>query len=1766
MGGCPHTPAFCLQIKLGSLYQRKIRVLSARLPCGSGVERSIIGTPSTIARACLHSARRLVAISQDQDCLQSPTQLILMKLQIGQIAHFNDYTYEVRSQIGSGTVSDVYLATLEGAPAPAEVVIKLVQDRAGPDSRQAQGARTEADVLMVLNRAEDKQWTGLDGPVARFNRARQTVASRRIIALLDSGVDTNGRVFLIQEQAPPAFRPIPIENVDDERRIIGVAEAIARAIELAHANGYALKDFEPQGEKADRIRIDWDAPSNVKIIDWNITAGPNATVAEKASDLVYLGGHLYYFLVGKHIDPSDQVSIKLGMSEDSWTEKSSEDRPYIICEGSRSIVRRLLYRRYRDAREVREDLSWWMATLAQKSASDLDVRIRQAGDRPDRKLAAADLALRLALNPQERERFERLADQMRREIERAERVLLDQGILNLRTGLYRKAIEEFDRNLRDPQFPPELAREARLYRLQAQFAIWLREQTQGGNLSSNPVWQLVGRAVDDLRRQQWPSALGALDDAIDRLPAVGTSNPLHQLHGVARAGQLAGQTRELQNLARGGPTSIAALDRWIRDEQKRQVELTQVLDQLRHVAHELASAEPDVDASYRVARDFLKNRTYLLGQYEYVSQRLRTASDQRGRADALLAHASLDSQDEPADGDLIAAYSAVEEVLAEALDAATQVQEYATDSTSQLLLDIQAQFDEVRHIRQSLTQLPSILRQIQRGEYDQALADARQAAAYLPAYAPANAICMIAQTGVERQSKAQTYIDQAREAIRQRMFGDAQNLLDRALDLDAQPLIPQADHRILPTGVADLVFHLPNKDEVQPLAGVIQALEEVRQLTLGDRARDHTEVIRELESLRREIAPYGYGLSDDENARLRDARQGLQQIRLAEDSLTSARSHDRTNTRARAADLLATLAHLQNDPTARARELRDEAGQEWLLLCEQEQDFDLVYDLLSKHTDQVSGTSFAEKIQDLRNLAIQGARIAHYLPTDDSETPAWLYTKDRNRRLVELSSGLRALSDTSHRSSLRSLRGAVQHWHDRLISMLTAYLREVYDQACALSDRQEFDRALILAEAAWQSVPTELYDAIPDVSASLKQLIAELERRAGVENRLGRIIQQLVANTIGFPDALETLPTQLPSHPHIALTHIVGFIDGLTELARLVAAQPPAHETEAQRIYRLYTRNQEIARIRQRMMLFIPAQALEARLDQIGRDATQQAIKAADDLCARLVKLATLSTVDPGELAQLFWTAAWWQATSAERDPIASARAARAIEQARAARRSLAAQVRDSFLNTASLPDVETALQQIREQNDRLTNPSHAAALPNNVALPTPAPLFDADALADWQEIAAEFSRVGRADAPQQREASSSVQIAQAIETLQAFRRQLEKFRSVVCPTLFPEEYVDDSNLALLDREAERLIDLAQSVRQTQALQRQMRVPEALQILYQHASYEDGGEHTWLLKPLRATLLRIYRTLRGELEEAIKERASTLLDRDDLDRAAQSLRDQLLAMCASDDLARLVEDAILRCIARALNGPKQTERALQASQVSARWRIVRDATARWRKNSATELSGDRSKTGGDGGDARIAPSTALTPATDAGEFAIPEQVRDRWAFLHERATQELRKLEADERMRQTDYLAGWSSAFRSSLGVAALAMLLFLGGIGTGLLIAGYRQGNQAVSPTDTMEPTLAPTSSTTQPSPTAASGSGSVAPGPQAGRKPTNTRSSLAAPVGNLIAAPERPKLPEHEAAGLQPGWLANPPLTPTYVVIPSGQTAILVRSIHSQ
>lgn len=1498
-----------------------------------------------------------------------------MKLQTGQVVSFNGHAYEVRSQLGSGAVSDVYLAALVGDGAPAEVAIKLVHDQAGPDSRQAQAARVEAEVLAALNRAEDPRWRGLDSIAARLSYAQQTLDKRRIVALLDSGTEPDGRVFQIQELAPPAFRRLPIERLPEEdwstrlgyeRSLIGVAEAVARAIEVAHSQGFALKDFEPRGEKVDRIRVDWDAPANVKIIDWNITAGPNATATEKNSDLLYLGGHLYYFLLGENIELTGRVPADLGLGVAGWA---------ALSEGSRQIVRRLLGRRYPSAREVREDLAWWLETLAQRGAGELERRVRQAGERASRKLAVADLALRLEIGPAERERFEQVMAQARRELERADRIQLDQGIVNLRTGLYRKAVEEFDRNLRDPQLAPELARQARLYRLQAQFAIWLREQTKSGNLGNNPVWQLVSRAVEDLQRQQWPAAIDALSDAAGRLPPIDAENPLQLLRGLASAGLLVSQAGQLQSQARGVPQSVAALDQWIKDERKRQDELAPIVEDLRKAAHDLAPQEPFYETFYRAAQDNLDRRGEQLAQYERVGGALHEAATQRREADKLLAYvpgasgASLDR-------DPVAAYGLVLEALQEALDAARQAAPGTPDSSrqAQLVPDIEARIEETRAIRASLRQLPEIMQMIRHAQFDRARALAEQAYGYLTGYPPARALLAVAQSGVERQSKAELLFGQAREAIRLRTSSEARSalnqargLLDQLLGMHLQPLAQEGDRAMLAGDGESMRFQLPEGEDARRLKDLIDLIGDVRAQVLDRRDIDHSDAVAQLERLSRELAPFGYGLSDDEAARLKEARSSKERIAEAATGLKSARARPADDTLARAGDLRDAMAHLRDDPTPEAARLREDAAREWLRLCGEAREFDLVYDLLGEGSRLFAGTLPAEQLRTLRKRAAPGAAISRRFPASAPENPGWLAGAERAGILAKVEANLGQLKGAIDQLPLLALRQSLPSWTERITEAIAALLSETYDQACALSDDNSFEEALEHVRAVWQSVPEALRDLAPDERDQVQLLIDALARRMQLAEDLGRIAQQLADGRLGPGEAATLVPKLPAAHPRVSLADLQAFEEGLKRLAALLAEARP-DEIDAQWLYRRYTRHEEIARIHQQMLAFEPAKALADQLALLGRSAAREAIAATDQMGERLVQIAPLDQADRSLLARLFWTLAWWQAMTAARDPEASARAAQALEQARAKLRAATAPLRDQLLRATSAADVELARQSLRrvcDCNQLLAHWPPEVALPDNVTPVEQRPVFAADKLTEWQTIAEEIARAARMPVPDQEpEEYSAESLGQAIDALQTLRDGLAHLRSNAWPALFPDEYAAGERAPALDCEAAVLIERAKALRQAHELHDKIEPIETLYALDQSLSRLNDAVRTGLLDNMRATTLYHHRAIGLLLRSALGRYVRQILDTEDSQRAAQQLRAELLEKPTSDVFAVLVENAILDSITLHDGTPESQRRGVLPDRLLRWWQSVRDATMPWQRGQAAALKDQQQNTDG----------------------------------------------------------------------------------------------------------------------------------------------------------------------------------------------------------
>lgn len=1471
-----------------------------------------------------------------------------MKLKIGQILDFKGYSYELRAQLGSGAVSDVYLAVLVGAEPPAEVAIKIVHEQAGPESRQAEGARAEAEVLTILNRTEDRLWASQTNPIARLNYAQKNPETRRIIGLLDSGPDDDGRIVQIQELAPPAFRRLTLQGIEQERALIGVAEAVARAIAHAHVQGFALKDFEPRGEKVDRIRVDWNAPKQVKIIDWNITAGPDATADEKASDLLYLGGHLFYFFSGEQVELTGRAPDDLSIP--GWN---------MLHEGSRQIVRQLLNQRYRSAREVRDDLSWWLATLALRNTGEFERRVRLAGERHDRKLAVADLALRLELGPAEREHFTQIAEQARRDLARANRVQLEQGFVNLRTGLYQKAVQEFERNLRDPQLPPELAQQARLYQLQAQFAIWLRDQAPGRNISRNPAWQLVNRAVEDIQRQQWQSALDALRDAAEKLKGPPADNPLWQIQAQAGAGLIVGQYAEQQRLLRGAPQSLAVLAQWLSDERAHLATLERTVEQLRYGAYELAPHEPFYATFYQNAQAQLEKRKQQLAEYTLLADYLRDASEHRQQADDLL------KQPAPAPSahtsELLITYRLAEAALADARAAAIRAETYAADTTAQpqLLPDIETQIDELHAICTSLAQLPTVTRLIQAGEYDQALDQCNQASATLIGYNPLRVLRASAQTGVEWQSRAQTYVDQAREAIRQRALDLATERLEQTLALDAQPLVAAADRATFPNFAAHLVFQLHSQGDVQRLLQVIRTIRQVRQRVLRDYTRNHEEIADELEGLRRDIAAFGYGLNDDEATRLEQARQGQQRIQHALASLAHARGRLGEDAPTRATALRNTIEHLGSDPTPRAQELRETAAEEWLRLCMNEREFDLMYQLLGEGVRLMSGTTHAKQLRELYEYAAPAAYVSACLPADAPVLPAWLGQADRAKTLTELEPNLRQLSASIDQSSLVALRQTLPRWNDQLKAGLAVWLNEVLDRASELADKHEFAAALEQLREAQKTGLETLQRLVPVPSASLEHFIAALEQRQQLEQDLARLVDQLAKETLAFGDAPQHLPQFPQEHPHVSLIDLRAFAANLTQLAKLSGTSSPA-AIDAQWLHKLYNRHDDIAQLEQQVNVFAPDEKLNKPIARLQEATWRQALADAQRLSDQLASYTELDQVQQHAFGQLFWTLAWWQAATAERDPDASALAASSLSQARSALYALAKRTYDDLLRAASMADIEhieRALAQVRDYNRLFASPPADLLLPDNIAPAKQAPPFDENLLADWRALVEGFARVGRAQLPDSAPKQySAILLEDTSLALQHFIRQLQQFGETVWPALFPGEPRASARLETLERGSSELLHWANVVHQAHAHFAQANPLDTLQQIYQGQAEASLDTETWPLDCPRASILRSHRAIEQLAVEALVQQVQAILENNNTAQAAEQLRAELLEHATNSQLATSLEHAIVRTIQQLNAAPSTAKPEENYRQRRHRWQIVMDAIESWRRSGEPVLA------------------------------------------------------------------------------------------------------------------------------------------------------------------------------------------------------------------
>ncbi len=510
-----------------------------------------------------------------------------MSLIRGQEITLNGIRYTQIEPLGSGAVADAYAANLDGR----RVVIKLLSERWPVGGEETLQCQREGEVLRVLNREEDADYADATNPLARARRAAETAAGRNIVALLDEGLDDDGRPFVIQELAPGKVEVRPVARIDDELRVLKIMGRVAQAMTLAHKCNFALRDFEPR-TKMDRIRVREDGEGRVqevRLIDWNITGGPELF----AQDLFYFGGQLHYLLLGRHLDlESDgRPPYTLGLGMAAWNN---------ITEGSRSILMRLLNRepsrRYQTAAELATDLAWMERTVELGLFATTADRLRDRAfeargqDRYDRLLAVADLALRrLSPGDPTRQTFETLRGQARDELDKDLWQPLAMARVSLLAKQYSQAVANFDREIDRLDRRTEPARLARYLRLQAQVGQALR--TQGvADPSQAREWAVLNQGVQLLVQRGWAAADREFGRAAEMRPALKALRPFSSLQGIASAGQLLENASTLQEQAQSRDEDVAR-DDWLAVETERIGRLTEAQGLLEN-ADKAAPEEP----------------------------------------------------------------------------------------------------------------------------------------------------------------------------------------------------------------------------------------------------------------------------------------------------------------------------------------------------------------------------------------------------------------------------------------------------------------------------------------------------------------------------------------------------------------------------------------------------------------------------------------------------------------------------------------------------------------------------------------------------------------------------------------------------------------------------------------------------------------------------------------------------------------------------------------------------------------------------------------------------------------------------------------------------------------------------------------------------------------------------------------------------------------------------------------------------------------------
>lgn len=1066
-----------------------------------------------------------------------------MKFSENQQIVLNGDRYRVQERLGRGAVSDVYLAFLNEMP-DMEVVLKLVRDDAEGDPLKIAAMEREAEVLRVLNQAEDEVWSRMSDTAARLRRARETVTERRIIALLADGLVGPDQPFVVQEKAPPAFQRFAVESMDDEYRALTVVKAIAEAMALAHRHNLTFKDFAPD-TKGDRVRLEWrDGMSpqfQLKLIDWNITGGPE----DAAQDLFFFGGHMYYILTGRHVplDKEGLPPINLGIANPAWGD---------LTAGSRQIISKALHRdprrRYHRADELLADVSWWHDTLGQRETSSvfrrLDDRLWQAqpAGQYDRVFAIADLALRLDPPADVKQSFNHSLERARQELEKEIWLPIAEARASLGIRAYEKATRELAKQLKD--LPPEgkAARVARIYQSLARVGGLLKEFFDGADERRTPEWDVLDtRAIPALVDCRWRDADAALTEVVHLRPESRNWMPFKNLALWAKSGtRYVGDVREAFNDAENPfePDSEA----WLLSEKDCIVKHQQAVSLLVDIQAD-APFEPRFKERLRLERDALEQRDHFYDQYESAHNLLAEGKEAFEEA------RSVDGM-----GNYSAAAVAYQESERKFTAALEKFQAVLSDDPTQRRAQIfshrlQRAVEETGDLQKLVVALNQVKQALKSGEYAAAQKTIEGIRSRRANREDVRSLRAEAEVGSRLQKEVSQSLTSAKTYLHNADFSAALEQLKRFEGWDGSPLGELPGGKTLPSAVGTESFHM--RSDLRTAAGDL-----TRQIITTQRAsrdidsawgedekdRDYDQVVVICQTLEER-----YPLPHPIAAKFEEARRYLENRSAAKELAATAQGFE---------DLSAVLRRLSADKGRKADELRQQLLERWQIL---------VYDLpltnfallrrRLREAIQLFDTQGEEVFAGMLELVNQAERVMERLRvTEGAERPRWLNPEMSWK--APLARVDQDLMDLTGPQSWSGLRQQAANWRRGLEAYAEGFVRDYLAQIRAQSRNRSFENALEALQDMWSNVPERLRNAFPpDVREDVRTLRQALEARLAADAAFTAVFHRLerdaVPDTSGestggtiytFQEAKEDIPTFRDNSQEDISVHIVSTV------------------------------------------------------------------------------------------------------------------------------------------------------------------------------------------------------------------------------------------------------------------------------------------------------------------------------------------------------------------------------------------------------------------------------------------------------------------------------------------------------------------------------------------------------------------------------------------------------------------------------------------------